>query len=214
MAAHAVETDRLGRQSGLQDQFAAAHGGISYVEIPEYPAARRHAVAVAGAVREALDRQLLLVYLGRTHSSSVIHDEVIRGLDRPGSRGPEAFDALRAAAAAARDAVAAGRLEDLGAAMKANTEAQRLLHPLLVGADAQRVIAAAAGQGALGWKINGAGGEGGSMAVLCRPDDGAREETEAAILRASDAYRVLPATVAPAGLRVVEEAAGEGEGSR
>ena len=52
-------------------------------------------------------------------------------------------------------------------ALMANTAAQRALHPSLVCADAERVIAAAREAGALGWKVNGAGGEGGSVTVLC-----------------------------------------------
>jgi len=210
-AAHAVEVDRLGQQSGLQDQFAAAHGGINYIEIREYPAAACHPVAVSDAVRSALERQLLLVYVGRKHSSTAIHLEVIGGLDRPGSAARAAFDNLRLAAAAARDAVAAGDLVALGAAMRANTEAQRRLHPSLVGADAQRVITAVATRGALGWKVNGAGGDGGSLAILCPPGAGERAAIEAAIAQASGAYQVLPTSIAPAGLHVdIIDEGGEG----
>ena len=50
--------------------------------------------------------------------------------------------------------------------MIANTEAQRSLHPELVGVDASRVIDVAAAHGAIGWKVNGAGGEGGSLTIL------------------------------------------------
>ncbi len=125
------------------------------------------------------------MYLGRTHSSTAIHEEVIRGLDGSDPAGLAALDDLRRAAAAARDAVEAGDLAALGAAMQANTEGQRRLHPSLVGADAQRVIAAVAARGALGWKVNGAGGEGGSLAVLCPPGEAARAAIEAAIAQAS-----------------------------
>ena len=213
MDAHAVEVDRLGQQSGLQDQRAAACGGISYIQIHEYPAATRHAVAASDGVRCALERQLVLVYLGRTHNSSAIHQEVIHSLDRQGSGQRLALDDLRAAAAAARDGVEAGDLAALGEAMRANTEAQRRLHPSLVGADAQRVIAAAAARGALGWKVNGAGGEGGSIAVLCPPGAGERAAIEAAIAQASATFRVLPTSIALAGLQVdVAGSSGREEG--
>ena len=202
-AAHAVETDRLGQQSGLQDQLAAAHGGISDIEILEYPAAVRRPVPIDDPVRAALERQLLLVYLGRTHSSTAIHEEVIAGLDGPAGPGRAALDDLRQAARAARDAVAAGNLDALGAAMAANTEAQRRLHPSLVGSDAQRVIDAAAAEGALGWKVNGAGGEGGSMAILCPAAGGSRARIEEAIRRRSSVYQLLPTTLAARGLQVV-----------
>ena len=201
-AAHAVEVDLLGQQSGVQDQLAAAHGGINYIEIPAYPAAVCHTVAASDGVRAALDRQLLLVYLGRTHSSTAIHEEVIRGLDRPGSTGRAALDDLRLAASAARDAVEAGDLAALGLAMRACTDGQRRLHPSLIGSDAQRVIDAASARGALGWKVNGAGGEGGSLAILCPPEGEARAAIEAAITTASGNYRVLPTSIAPAGLEM------------
>jgi D-glycero-alpha-D-manno-heptose-7-phosphate kinase len=86
--------------------------------------------------------------------------------------------------------------------MRACTEGQRRLHPSLVGSDAQRVIDAVAARGALGWKVNGAGGEGGSLAVLSPSDDGERAAIEAAIGQASSVYQVLPTTIAPVGLRV------------
>ena len=47
-----------------------------------------------------------------------------------------------------------------------NTEAQRQLHPKLISEEAQRVIEIAHEHGALGWKVNGAGGEGGSVTIL------------------------------------------------
>lgn len=208
-AAHAVEVGRLGRQSGLQDQIAAARGGINYVEIPEYPEAVCRPVEVSDAVRGALGQRLLLVYLGRTHSSTAIHEEVIRSLDGSDPAGLAALEDLRLAAAAARGAVEAGDLAALGAAMQSNTEGQRRLHSSLVGADAQRVIAAVASRGALGWKVNGAGGEGGSLAVLCPPGEAARAAIEAAIAQASGDCRVLPTSIATSGLNI---AVGESSG--
>jgi D-glycero-alpha-D-manno-heptose-7-phosphate kinase len=201
-AAHRVEVAVLGQQSGVQDQYGAAYGGISFIEITEYPDATRHEVAASDATRAALDRRLLLVYLGRTHRSSAVHEEVIRELDRPGSTGRAALDDLRAAAAAARHAVELGDFAALGAAMRECTEGQRRLHPALVGSDAQRVIDAASARGALGWKVNGAGGEGGSLAILCPPGDAERAAIEAAISQASPAYQVLPTTIAPTGLDI------------
>jgi D-glycero-alpha-D-manno-heptose-7-phosphate kinase len=47
-----------------------------------------------------------------------------------------------------------------------NTDAQERLHADLVSRDARRVIEIAKEHGALGWKVNGAGGEGGSLTVL------------------------------------------------
>ena len=52
-------------------------------------------------------------------------------------RGSQVFSRLRDAAVAARDAVLAQDLDAFGRAMIANTDAQRALHPELVGVDAR-----------------------------------------------------------------------------
>ena len=65
------------------------------------------------------------------------------------------------------------------------------------------MIDAASARGALGWKVNGAGGEGGSLAILCPQGAEARSAIEAAITQASSAYEVLPTSIAPAGLEIV-----------
>jgi D-glycero-alpha-D-manno-heptose-7-phosphate kinase len=92
-----------------------------------------------------------------------VHDRVINGL----ATDPTELAALRRCAHLAADALGVGDLVAYGDALVANTEAQRALHPALVSDDAQSVIDAAAAAGALGWKVNGAGGEGGSVTIVC-----------------------------------------------
>ncbi|HVM54802.1 MAG TPA: hypothetical protein VM262_16565 [Acidimicrobiales bacterium] len=159
--AHRVETERLGLQSGVQDQAAAAHGGASWIEV-DYPSARRGSIAVPPAAWRALDGRLLTVFLGE-HRSSTVHDEVITGL----ATDPSALEDLRACARAAAVALSAGDLTAYGGALVANTEAQRALHPALVSDAAQALLDAAATSGALGWKVNGAGGPGGTVTIVC-----------------------------------------------
>ncbi len=85
--------------------------------------------------------------------------------------------------------------------MIANTEAQKSLHPVLVGVDARRVIEIAAAQGALGWKINGAGGDGGSVTILSATRE-AKEALEHRVAVLDSRYRVLPIQVSTVGLQV------------
>jgi len=199
--AHDIETRRLGRESGVQDHFAAACGGINLLEIDRYPATRVVPLALARDVRAALERRLLLVYLGRSHESSAVHQTVISSVR---SRGPHAgpLEALRHAAAASAAAVLAGDLDALGRAMQANTAAQVDLHPELVGRDARRVIDVAAAHGAPGWKVNGAGGAGGSVTILCGPAAGAREACARAVDVVDPLFRQIPIALDTHGVRV------------
>ena len=106
---------------------------------------------------------MALIYLGKSHRSSQVHEMVIRHLENAGPTARR-LEALRATAGPSRDALYAGDFVALGQAMIQNTEAQRNLHPALVSPNAQRVIEIAQAHGALGWKVNGAGG---ALTILC-----------------------------------------------
>ncbi len=200
-AAHKVETEMLRRQCGIQDQLASAYGGINYVEMFVYPYASVSPIRVPDPVWWELDRRLLLVYLGRSHDSSAIHETVIRSLEDAGPDSP-AIVALRRTAPRSRDALYAGDFDALGRAMVESTEAQARLHPALVGREAQRVIAIAREHGALGWKVNGAGGEGGSLTLLCDQSSERKRALVREIEQTDPAFRRLPIQLSRDGLRV------------
>jgi D-glycero-alpha-D-manno-heptose-7-phosphate kinase len=199
--AHRVETDDLGLQSGVQDQLAAAHGGINRIDIDGFPEARIEPVAVPEVVRRELEERLVLVYLGRPHHSSAVHERVIAALER--DPGVELrLEPLRAAARHGAAALAVGDLEAYGDALVENTGAQAALHPDVVGRDAQQVIAVARECGASGWKVNGAGGTGGTVTVLAPSDEPARAALVDGLQRADRPWQLLPFRLDQRGLRV------------
>jgi len=197
MAAHCVETERLGLQCGVQDQLAAAFGGVNFISIDNFPAATVARLPLRPAVERQLDERLLLIFLGASHRSDDVHRLVIKELEGEGETSPR-LDTLRRCATEARDALLSGDLRAFGAALSRNTEAQARLHPALVGQAAQRVIDAAAAHGALGWKVNGAGGDGGSVTILRGEDDGLVDAIAAAV----PASRSIPIALSPHGARV------------
>lgn len=192
-AAHEVEL-ALGLQSGVQDQHAAAHGGCNRMTISPYPHTTVEPIALDPATLAALADRLVTVYLGRPHHSSSLHEHVIATLDR------SKLDPLRAAACAAADALARGDLDGYGAALVANTEAQAALHERLVCDDARRLVALARAHGAAGWKVNGAGGDGGSTTVLAPADPDGRAAFVAAV-DAVTGWQRLPLRPAASGAR-------------
>jgi D-glycero-alpha-D-manno-heptose-7-phosphate kinase len=200
-AAHRIEVERLGLQSGVQDQFCAAFGDINFIEIDTYPDATRSSVTTRIAVRRELEERLLLVYLGEAHRSSEVHQRVIARLVGAGEDSAE-LEELRACAMMARDAVLAGDLEALGRAMIRNTDAQRRMHGELVSVQAQALIDLASSQGASGWKVNGAGGEGGSLTILCGPGPGRNRALARKLLVSDPAIEIIPIRLSQDGLWV------------
>jgi D-glycero-alpha-D-manno-heptose-7-phosphate kinase len=200
-AAHAVETVHLRQQSGIQDQLCAAFGGASFIEMTEYPRAVVTTLPLGDPLRRELDRRLALIYLGRPHSSSAVHEKVVRNLEQ---LGPDcaSFDALRRAAEHARDALVAGDLARLGSAMRENTNVQAALHPELVHEDAWRAIEIADAHGAAGWKVNGAGGDGGSMTFLASDKRDSKRVLVEAIVADNPRLVPIPIEISRDGLRV------------
>ena len=167
-AAHDVETVDLGLQSGVQDQIAAAHGGSNLLTIDPYPEVKVHPLGLTPATWDALAARIVTVYLGSPHRSSALHEAVIAHLQ--GSGAETLLAPLRTAARQAAFALVAGRLDAYGEAMTANTAAQAALHPALVSPLAQVVLDVAKRHGADGGKVNGAGGDGGTVTIV-GPDD-------------------------------------------
>lgn len=199
--AHEVETVLLRQQSGIQDQLCSAYGGISFIEMDDYPHSKVTRVPVARAVRDELDRRLVLVFLGRSHYSTTVHEEVIRGLT--GVDGDAKLDPLRKEAVAGCDALISGDLAAFGRAMVRNVEAQADLNAALVSEKARRVFEIAKRHGAFGWKVNGAGGDGGSVTILSGDDPRAQAEMVEEINALGDGIREIGVRLDDFGMRIV-----------
>ncbi len=203
LAAQSVEVDMLKQQCGIQDQLCSAYGGINYIEMSDYPHASVSQIHVPNAIWWELERRLALVYLGKSHSSSQVHEKVIKELEHLGPDSRQ-LDDLRATAGPSRDAVCAGNWSALGRAMIENTKAQRRLHPDLISQDAQRVIEIAREHDALGWKVNGAGGEGGSVTLLCGALSHAKRAMIREIEQENPLFQNIPIYLSRYGLRTWE----------
>jgi D-glycero-alpha-D-manno-heptose-7-phosphate kinase len=126
---------------------------------------------------------------------------VIRALENAGPDCQQLND-LRTTATKSRDALYASDFAGLGAAMIENTEAQSRLSPALISPDAARVIEIAKAHGALGWKLNGAAGDGGSVTILSGLSTSARRAMLATVEQENPLFKNIPIYLSRHGLRV------------
>ena len=184
--AHEVEVTRAGREAGVQDQWAAALGGAGLMAIAPYPTVRHERLAVPHAALHEIGSRLVTVVFG-PHDSSAVHGEVINAMVGCGGevhdRARRALAHLSALAGDAAEALLAGDVERWAAVLTASTEGQAALHTGLVGRAHREAIDLASAHGASGWKVNGAGGEGGSLTVVASPQPGAVERLASALDR-------------------------------
>jgi D-glycero-alpha-D-manno-heptose-7-phosphate kinase len=202
--AHRVETEKLGLQSGIQDQIAAAHGGICFIDMFKYPEATITKLDVEETYLEELGHRISLIYLGQSHSSSAMHEEVITFLEKKGAQFT-IIQALRSLAEQAKNQLLRGDLEAFGEVMIQNNECQRSLHSGLISEEADAVIAIAKKHRAAGWKVNGAGGKGGSLTILGSKDEKRRAGMLEELNSLGKGIRSIPISLARFGVTVQVE---------
>lgn len=190
-AAQYVETKMLNLQCGIQDQLAAAYGNINFIEVFQYPHSSVSHLQIPNSLWWELNRRLILIYLGKSHQSSKVHERVIAGLEDSGSE-TEVLKSLRALPQRAKNAVIVGDYRALGQVMIENNELQRSLNPALISQGADDIIEIAKSYGALGWKVNGAGGDGGSITLLVGDSTTNQRNMIHAITEANPLFKHIP----------------------
>jgi D-glycero-alpha-D-manno-heptose-7-phosphate kinase len=189
-----LETQELKLECGVQDQLASAYGGVNFMEV-EYPNARIFPVRLGPGFKCEIEDRFVLVYTGRSHFSSGMHQKVIA----EAGRHRDDFDALAAAAVAGKESLLAEDLDGFGRAMNANWEAQKNLHPEITTPEIEALHRAVVEAGAIGFKANGAGG-GGTVTILAGRGSSHRVAEAARRL----GMTVLPSLIDSTGLQVWE----------
>ena len=115
----------------------------------------------------------------------------------------EESESVRQEARRGRDALIAGDLAAFGQCMIRNAEAQASLHSSLVNDTARRIFDIAKRHGAIGWKVNGAGGDGGSVTILSGEDKRARADMVEEINAMGNGVREIGIRMDNGGLRVM-----------
>ena len=182
--AHEIEINELGLQSGIQDQYAAALGGLNFMEIT-YASAKVTNIKINNRKRLELENSLILLLFG-SRSSNQMHTAVIENYLKGDKNIKYSLDILKNCAYKMKDAVKKD-LVDMGTVMNENWNAQKNLHPLMINETITKAEKIAKKYGALGFKCNGAGG-GGSATVLANPENIFSFKNELI----KEGYRILP----------------------
>jgi D-glycero-alpha-D-manno-heptose-7-phosphate kinase len=167
----------------------------------QYPYTSVSQIQIPNTIWWELERRLVLIFLGKSHQSSETHEMVIREMENAGPDNLH-LEELRQTAPRSRDAIYAGDFEAFGKAMIDNLEAQRRLNSALISSDAERIIEIAQAHGAIGWKVNGAGGDGGSLTLLCGPRSEAKRAMIREIEQENSLYKNIPIYLSRFGLRI------------
>ena len=190
-----IEIEKCGEPIGKQDQYAAAFGGLNYIEFQKDGSVEVAPIALPRAARENLDRHFLMFYTGITRSASGILAGQSKALADEGKKA-EAMHRMVAYAAELRDELWKGNLDAMGRILHENWLLKRTLTAGISSGEIDGWYDRAMKAGALGGKLLGAGG-GGFLLFYAPP------EKHAGIAAALSDLRCIDFSLEPRGSRII-----------
>ncbi len=158
--AYQVERVDLKIQGGMQDQYAAAFGGLNFIEFHGDEDVTVRPLEVAPAVREELERSLLLAWSGRGRTDGGILRRQVDGVLGGSAQSLETLAAIKALAEDMRDALLRGDLAAFAEGLHEGWRQKRRLASGIATPRLDELYAVARQAGAAGGKVPGAGGGG------------------------------------------------------
>jgi D-glycero-alpha-D-manno-heptose-7-phosphate kinase len=171
-----LEIERLGEPIGKQDQYAAAYGGINFIEFESSGGVTVQRVDLSSATVAELESNILLFFTGNQRDARSILSQQVNALktDEATFRRTEEMAAL---AYDMHDLLLKGDLDAFGEALHRGWELKRGLSSMISTSTVDALYARARAAGAVGGKLAGAGG-GGFLLLYCPKNARARVRAE------------------------------------
>jgi D-glycero-alpha-D-manno-heptose-7-phosphate kinase len=160
-----LEIDKLAEPIGKQDQYAAAFGGVNFIEFEPHGGVTVQPLTLPTALMAELEGNLMLFFTGsQRDAKSVLADQ-----NKAVAQDAATFGRIERMVELAyemRDLLIAGDLDAFGRALDRGWQMKRSVSAKISNAEIDRLYDDARAAGALGGKIAGAGG-GGFLLLYC-----------------------------------------------
>lgn len=170
LKAYEIERVELQQKGGYQDQFAAAYGGFSFVEFTNE--VKVTPIKTSEDMINELQYCLVLCYVGGSHFSSSIQDDVLKGYQFEKKSYMEAMEDLKNVAHSMRKIVESNnlrKLSEFGEVLHQGWLAKKSLSSKISNRNIENFYLTSRKFGTLGGKLLGAGG-GGHLLLFCESD--------------------------------------------
>jgi D-glycero-alpha-D-manno-heptose-7-phosphate kinase len=172
-----IEIDKLQKPIGLQDQYAAAFGGLNWISFSA-DGVQVERVPVAAETVARLESNLLLAFTGATHDSAHILSEQTQSSRSGNTRVMSSLHAVHELALEARELLTQGHLSEFGRLLDRGWQFKKRFATGVSNTYIDHCYEVAKRNGVLGGKIAGAGG-GGFLLLYC--EDGTKERVSQAL---------------------------------
>lgn len=193
---HTLEVDELHVAGGKQDQYAAALGGVNYLEFKD-PYVFSSPLRLTESTINEMEKRLILCYTGHSRVSGGIISAVQEAYRAGNSRTVRALHRMATIADEMRGALLRGDVDALGPLLLENWDCQKDLHPSVTDESIAHLFEVALANGATGGKALGAGG-GGCLLFVAIAD----REHEVRNALAAAGVQIMPFNLDRQGLQV------------
>jgi len=155
-----LERVKLGLAGGRQDQYAAAFGGVNYIEFLTDDRVLVSPLRVPRAYLNEFESSLVICFTGQSRRSEGIIQEQINGLNAMDAQTLASMHALKADATAMREALLRGQVHDVADILMQSWAAKKQTAKGIATECVDRLFDHGMANGAWGGKVSGAGGGG------------------------------------------------------
>lgn len=168
--AYEIERTDLKLAGGKQDQYAAAFGGVNFIEFLPRDRVIVNPLRVPRFALNELEAALVVCFTGQSRSSNDIIREQLSGVHAQSSSTMDGLHQLKADAVEMKSALLRGDLRTLASVLNKSWTAKQKTARGIANEKIHRLYNFAMSNGAWGGKVSGAGG-GGFMMFLTDPEN-------------------------------------------
>ncbi len=165
-----IEREDLKLSGGKQDQYAAAFGGINFIEFLPDRRVIVNPLRVPTWIRNELESSLVVAFSGQSRSSAAIIDKQQAALVSNASDTMAAMHQLKSDAVDMKRVLLQGLIGDVAAILDRSWTSKKATATGITNNRIDEIYDLARGNGAIGGKVSGAGG-GGFMMFVCAPEN-------------------------------------------
>ena len=155
-----LEIKRLGKPIGKQDQYMAAFGGLTILNIKKQGTVHVSKVKAKDSTIDDLNRNLLMFYTGTSRSADTILSEQSRGVKEEKKNVVESMNYIKEIGYKILEAIESDNVTDVGLLFDKHWQLKKKISNKMSNPHFNKIYEIAKENGALGGKISGAGGGG------------------------------------------------------
>ncbi len=155
-----IERLELALTGGKQDQYAAAFGGVNFMEFLGRDRVIVNPLNVSRSILNELQLSLVLYYTGVSRDSSKIISEQVNNVKTGVITSVEAMHGIKKDAIKMKEYLLRGELENFAAGLNRSWEHKKLMSSAISNQQIEEVFSIAMQAGASAGKVSGAGGGG------------------------------------------------------